>query len=183
MTNNLNYIEKYRKLIMLKKSYLLIGLLLLLTVGCSSQKVAKNRDSEDLNASTLKISYNSSGCYGKCPVIEFIVFGNGQVVLNSQANYKLIGTYQGNISKDQVYKIMDKFEQADFWNLDSTYDNPLVTDLPTFTFEYFKFPKTKEVKMRFNAPKQLADLKKFILEQIESIKWEKVETKDPDQHD
>ena len=169
---------------MLKRIYFVIVSLLLISVACSSNKTSKDQAKKDYNESTLRIRYNSSACYGKCPVFEFIVFGNGQVVLDSKSDFKLIGTYQGKISKDQVYKLVEQFDQSGYWDMADSYDNAQISDLPTYTFEYFKFPKTKEIKMRFNAPKQLSELRKVMLTLIDDIKWEKVEDKNnDDKHD
>ena len=77
-------------------------LLTVLILFLSLQLFAKN------NLTYIKIE--RTPCYGKCPTYSVELKPDGKLIYNGKANVKMLGIFDGQISKEQAAKIFKEYE-------------------------------------------------------------------------
>jgi len=141
---------------------------LVLFFSCS---VSKNYPEEN-----ILISMEKTACRGHCPVYSIIIYKNGFARFEGKEHVNKIGEYKTKISKDELNRLSELFEENDFFNFENSYTS-LYKDLPT-TYIYFSFKgKSKRIKDYDGAPEKLKEIEKEIAKLIDSLKWKKVKSK------
>ena len=137
------------------RSYLLIIFIIIL----SSCKTTSNQIFNDQKK--IIISLEKTACFGTCPILKIEIYNNGAIVYNGIKKVKKIGTYNLEIQKKEIQKILLKAKEIDFYNLEKEYTER-ISDLPTT----YIMINGKLIKDYFGAPKKLKDLENQIEKKI-----------------
>ncbi len=103
---------------------------------------------------SLFFKIERTSCFGRCPTYEISVFNSGYVLYHGKRNVKLIGFYQTFIGDEQLKLILQKAQEADFFNLDEKYDGNM-TDVPSTITVLQQNDNIKLVVDRVRGPEQL----------------------------
>ncbi len=151
---------------------------LLFVAPCNSAK--KTASSEQTSPSTdkMEIIYQRTPCFGKCPVYVLTINGATKTAtFKGQSDTEKIGTYTKTLSVEELKKLATAFDKANFFALEDAYMG-IITDFPVKTITYTNNGKTKKVKERHQAPKELTDLEAIIEEVANSSGWTKSNQED-----
>jgi hypothetical protein len=113
--------------------------------------------------------YSKTPCFGACPTFRLIIKMNGEVRYEGQKNVNLLGTYQGNWSKEQMIALDQEMKKINFYGFQPTYDNPVVTDLPSMYIGYTKGDALYKIKCRVQYPNELKTLSQWLDNQINTM--------------
>lgn len=107
---------------------LAIGVMLLLS--CHGPKSYLSSDQAPL------LSYSKSMCFGPCPAFSLEVDRNGHVAYVGRANVDPIGRHTGKWSEQDLMKLAETAAALRLDQKAGTYDNPLITDLPSIRLSF-----------------------------------------------
>lgn len=104
--------------------------LIILYGSCASQKEVRT---DDLS---LKLGLIKTRCFGKCPVYEFRVYENGDMVYHGIKNVNKTGTFIVRLTKKEVLKLEEEFRDTGFVELQIP-KQKVIRDMPfvVLTFE------------------------------------------------
>jgi Domain of unknown function (DUF6438) len=155
------------------KSILLAGLCLTLSghplLAVSPNVAAPVAVAQTPTSSDLVVSLERTACFGTCPVYQLTVYGDGRVVYDGQAFVAVRGKRTAQISPEQVQKLVQAIEAANFFSLADRYTVD-ATDLPGAWTSVTLNGQSKRV-WRYgssgdlgidNAPKALTELEQAI---------------------
>lgn len=115
-----------------------------------------------------------SACLGQCPVYNLTVYHSGKALLDGRDFIDFKGKHQGNFKKAELDSIVSQLISIDYFNLEKVYDKK-VTDVPTTTTEFHYNNQHHGVKNRWDGPKGLKAMEKFIHKLVLNTSWTKVE--------
>ena len=145
--------------------------LLLMTLSCTN---SKNMNEEKLDSPIFVI--RETPCFGMCPVYDMEIYENGRVKYTGKSFVDKVGKFTNTISSKDLQNLINKFIDANFFELKDEYTAEM-TDLPTVftTFRYEE--KEKTVKNYHGAPEVLRELENE-LRNIANKKsgWKKIES-------
>lgn len=72
-----------------------------------------------------KIIYSSTGCYGRCPIMDIIVDKEGRVLFQGEGFVNKLGFYKGQLNKKQIQYLFEKFKKANPVNLLNEYSRTI----------------------------------------------------------
>lgn len=125
---------------------------------------------------SIWVTYERTPCFGTCPVFKFTMYRDGSAKYEGRNFTDLMGEYQGNYAANSIEKIFQQAEKIGYFQMESTYDNIMVTDLPAcYTDIIGKDGKRKLVNNRYKGPAELQELYKILDEVILSIEWKRIE--------
>lgn len=130
-----------------------------------------NNDDLPKRADTL-VYYQRTMCFGSCPSFIFVARSNGKCYYEGQNFVDLIGEYRGDCDSALIQPVLDLADRIGYDTLQTVYDNPMVTDLPSVITEI----EGKRVMNRYGGP-NLSELYSAIDAVIAEIDWERQEDK------
>lgn len=137
----------------------------------SSKKIAASTNNSDYDK--LEIIYQRTVCFGRCPVYTLTINGASQLATyKGEQNTEKLGTYTKKITSEDLKQWVEAFEKANFNSLNDEYLG-MITDFPIKYISYSNKGKTKKIKERSGAPKELTDLEKMLDAFAESEGWTK----------
>lgn len=149
-------------------------------VSCRSPDPAIATVSDDLVEAELAapIYYERTVCFGRCPAFVFQWDGNDLLSLTVKRPFyegnmmKFVpGSYRATINPEESERFNERIlraaERFSFSTLDSVYDSPMVTDLPSTILEI----QGHRVTNRYKGP-DLKDLYAEIEEQMATFGWQ-----------
>lgn len=101
---------------------LILYMLLLIIVSCSSKKEVQNKE---------VIYYGKTACLGKCPVFDFYAFSDGKVIYEGIKNVDKKGKYTFKIPKNKLEEI-----QKEIMRLSSEGISKSVRDIPNTIIKF-----------------------------------------------
>ncbi|MBU1099376.1 MAG: hypothetical protein KKA84_03145 [Bacteroidetes bacterium] len=147
--------------------YFLI-IIFIVFVGCSSSK--PDYEVNLFSETNPVIKMTKTNCFGRCPVYDLEIKGNGDVVLTGRENIDKIGEYKLRIDKSEIVRLLSKIDEVDFWGMKDEYDGR-VTDLPSTYISVNYNGKSKKIKSRYNSPKELDELEGILSAYLERFGW------------
>lgn len=149
---------------------LFISAIILLIAGqCNTSKKMQAIIPANQNSlSGVKIAYQTSACFGRCPVYTLTIDGSTmQMLYSGTANTDRMGIYQKPVSASELNELVSEFEKADFCQLEDKYLGNVV-DFPSKYTSYECNGKTKKIQDRSGAPEKLNQLEKKLQEIAEN---------------
>jgi len=128
---------------------------------------------QELN-DTLFASIEKGLCFGNCPTYKMYIYSNGEVSLNAIRGTNIIGVYKSKVSPAQMDLILTKAKEIKFVEMKPVYDNKSVTDLPMVTTSIVLNGKRKEVKRRYDYPREIKELEKMFDNLLDGLEWVKI---------
>jgi hypothetical protein len=112
-------------------------------------------------------------CMGTCPVYSIEIFGNGTVVYDGSRFVNVTGQHVSTIPQDKVRDLIEEFYKINYFSLNDTYNEVVVTDQPTVTTSIDTNGTYKSVFDNHGAvaPEGLRALEDKIDEITNSSKW------------
>ena len=148
----------------MKRSVFGLLFVLIITSCGSKEKTVKSPEKVkiDRNA-TFILKIQTSPCFGRCPFYELKVIGeDGTAIYNARRYPNTNGAVTKILPRLELDSIEMFLNTNKFWDLESEYDNPNVTDLPSTTITFTKGDRTKSVKGRHDVPEDFKRITAFI---------------------
>lgn len=142
-----------------------IALILVFGSGCKTTSKA--------NQETARFEIQKTACFGTCPEYTFTLDLSGNATYSGLKNVTKIGAYKKKFSVEEIRKVIDAFEAANFWAFKDKYVEPGVSDMPSVYVTFEHNGKTKKTENQFNAPKELKSLEKMLEELANTEGWTK----------
>lgn len=118
------------------------------TVVMIVEKPAQPKDS-------LVISFEKTPCFGRCPVYKVKVYQSGFALYEGINFAEKMGMFSTFLTKLQIENIYQSAIEIGYFELDSEYNNPLITDLPSTISRINYDGKDHRVMARNNVPEKL----------------------------
>lgn len=117
------------------------------------------------------ISLNRSGCYGTCPIYQFKVFGNGNVVYYGRQFVDKLGIFNGKLSEADTKQFFEVANSINIFSFPDQYpiDN---VDFPQFVFEYQRGENIKTIRGNTNTDESLIKLTLYLDSLLEKVVFE-----------
>lgn len=141
----------------------------LIIIYLSNCKILKNS-----NSSTIVFEFQTTSCYGTCPVYTMQIFSDGTLTLDGFEHLDKIGHFKSRISIDKLNELILSFDNASFFNLENSYRSQF-KDLPTKYITYSKNGNVKKIMAYDNIPKDLKALIKSLEILVSELNWEKAD--------
>ncbi len=152
---------------------LLMFSFLLVIAPCNSAKKITQQSLEENNK--VLIVFQTTVCFGRCPVLKLTIDGSTKMAtFIGIENTEKIGTYTKTITKKEVDELAIAFETAQFYSLNDEYLGN-ITDFPSKYITYTNNGKTKKIRDRSGAPKELTSLEKMLTDFANSDGWKKTD--------
>ena len=140
-----------------RRNQILIVSSLIGALACSSLKPEKKYES-----SPFKLEINASPCFGRCPAYTLIIDNEGNTSYEGLKYPRTNGKVERVMSKSDLDSIRLVLDENQFWDLDSIYDNPQISDLPSLGIQWQSDSKKHKVTGRFNTPEGFDNIAAFI---------------------
>lgn len=164
------------------KYILSILTLALLVVSCANTKELPKENSNSMSEfkniseeDSLFASIKRGFCYGTCPVFEIKIYNSGYTTLEGTRNIELIGNYSTTITTDQMRALLERAMSIGYMDMEDSYDNSMITDLPESITSIVVNGKRKQVLKRYGFPKTLSEFEKMFDELLVSEEWTKLD--------
>jgi len=105
-----------RKILSITKDYFVLRL----DKG-KKQKFTRVDYTVDTLHSFDKIILSSSGCYGTCPILDVIIYSNGNVVFLGERYTTETGFFTATISREQFENLQNNFRKANLKNIETNF--------------------------------------------------------------
>jgi uncharacterized protein DUF6438 len=153
--------------------FIIYSFFLLLAAPCNKEKQIASSDKSN---SSVIISYQTTACFGRCPIYTLTINGETKTAtFNGEQHTEKTGMYSKAISSKELQAFVDAFDKAGFNSLNDEYLG-MITDFPIKIITYTKDGKTKKIKERSGAPEALINLEKMLNEYASSEDgWKKTE--------
>ncbi len=116
------------------------------------------------------IKIERTPCYGKCPSYSVELKPDGKLIYNGRANVKMLGTFDGQISKEKAARIFKNYEKNNFLKLQNKYV-VLATDLPSLIVEVVQNKTSKKILRADAGPSYLRQLGADMDELVQTVQW------------
>ncbi len=104
---------------------------------------------------SLIISFEKTPCFGRCPVYKVKVFESGFAIYEGLNFSERLGLFSTKLSQEKIDKVYELADNTDFFQLDSVYNDPYSSDLPSTVVMLSRNGEKKRVVSRINAPEKL----------------------------
>lgn len=104
--------------------------------------------------SDFTMTITRTPCMGTCPYYDVTVMADGQVTFLGKGHTKLMGEHKKKLPAETVLAIKEVIKSSTFWDLDETYDNPNVADLPSVSLSCTMDGRFHSVMVRTGGPKE-----------------------------
>lgn len=123
-----------------------------------------------LEHKSLLFTLERTPCLGTCPVYKLEVYTDGYVKYNGRNYVDLIGVYTGTLKPEQFEKVVQLFNDTDFYSLKDQYVD-LRLDIPATIIEYYSEKGYKKVEASNEIPRKFRILTSELELVIEGIDW------------
>ena len=109
----------------------------------------------------LVMSIKHTPCFGKCPDYELQIYSNGLVYYDGGRFSARLGKMHKKITKKEVKDLVEKFNNAKFFEFNDKY-TAQVTDMPTTYISFYDHGKSKTITDYYDAPPALRHLEMLL---------------------
>ncbi len=82
-------------------------------------------------ADKVHIALLRTACYGRCPIYQVDIYGDGRVVYDGRRFVNVLGKHTTRVGRAEVAKLVERLRVADIWSMRAAYVG-LITDAPTY---------------------------------------------------
>lgn len=149
-----------------------ISLVVLSFLSCKSNKEVSNQTDTNSISSTkdtvvvivekpveqkdsLIIGFSKTPCFGRCPVYKVKVYASGFATYEGLNFTELLGFYSTRFSQDDIDNIFKAAKEIDYFGLESEYNDPFVSDLPSTISTLQNDSLSHRIVARMNIPEEL----------------------------
>lgn len=154
------------------RTALLIAVVALLG-GCQSRKNTSALPAwlNSAGDGMVILTYEKTPCFGACPSFTFTWYAAGNVAWEGKHFVERMGTHSGKLDRDKFARVLEVANRIGYYDLDDTYDNKLVTDLPATTTEIHTGEGLKRVTNRYQGPEALNELYQVLDALLQEVTW------------
>jgi hypothetical protein len=154
---------------------ILVSLILLIApitaTSCTGNQTATpaSPDLED-----VVITLERTACHGTCPVYKLTIYGSGTVIYEGRYYVKTTGNVESTINEGKIEQLVAEFEKIDYFSLNDSYEERVITDAPSAITSTTLGGETKSITHYhgdLNAPEELEELEDKIDEVVNSEQW------------
>jgi hypothetical protein len=138
-----------------------IGIIAGVLVSCSASK-SNSSTKYERNANPFTLTVKTSPCFGRCPFYEMVISSNGKSSFEGFRDPKTDGVIELTLPKAEIDSLTTILANHNFNALDSLYDNPLISDLPSVTLSLENEIGIKTVTGRYDTPESFRRITAFI---------------------
>ncbi|MFT6997064.1 MAG: hypothetical protein ACJAQ4_000809 [Cryomorphaceae bacterium] len=106
---------------------------------------------------SLAVHFEKTPCFGRCPVFKIKVYKSGFATYEGLNFAEKMGLYSYRFSEADLDKIYEMANAINYFDLESEYNDPRVTDLPATISEIQINDQTHTVNARMGVPQSLKD--------------------------
>jgi hypothetical protein len=106
---------------------------------------------------SLAVRFERTPCFGRCPVFKIKVYKSGFATYEGLNFAEKMGLYSYRFSEADLDKIYEMANAINYFDLESEYNDPRVTDLPATISEIQINDQTHTVNARMGVPQSLKD--------------------------
>jgi len=117
------------------------------------------------------LTYSRGYCFGMCPVFNSTILTDGTVHYEGINFVDVMGKNMSQINTADLKLIKDKLKEINYFELDSIYDNEMVTDLPSVKTSATLADRSNSVMDRYKAPKELNQLYNLLDNLFSQLEW------------
>ena len=153
-----------------------LAILILITLMVACARNSNSIDSSDLDGAS-ELTLERSYCFGSCPVYRLTVWGDGKLAYFGKDHVKTKGRVLSHVSPEQLRSLIEAFNRASFFELQDSYSNHQVCDLPSASVSLKTILKEKKVYHYLGdaaAPSRLTRLEEEIDEIVGTSQWVKI---------
>lgn len=144
--------------------------------GCKTPKVA---NSNSANTDKVVLKMERTGCYGRCPIYQVTIHGNGLLEYNAVRFTEKDGQYTATLSKDDLRSVLDAAQSAKLFDMADKYpvNRQPPVDVPSCIVTYTEKDKVKKIVdyRMMDTPDALTKLEKLV---DEVLKKQKLQDRD-----
>lgn len=149
------------------KNLLIILFSALALVSCKTKKKATETTTKteyNYSDNDMVASIERTMCFGVCPAYKMEIYGDGKIVYEGIKNVDHIGKFEGKTTTEKIDQLLAKATEIGYADLNDSYENKSITDLPSTTTVILLNGVSKKVYSRYNAPEKLVAFQKFFEE-------------------
>ena len=151
------------------KYSILFFFILLFGIGCNSKKevvAAEATPKTDTVVVMMKptspkdslaVHFEKTPCFGRCPVFKIKVYQSGFATYEGLNFAEKMGLYSYRFSQADLDKIYEMARNINYFELNSEYNDPRVSDLPSTISEIKLNDHAHRVSARMGTPQKLKD--------------------------
>ncbi len=145
----------------MKRPPILFISVVLFTISCNSsyRSLKKNFAKKD---SEFTVEVNTTPCFGTCPVYNLEIFSQGKAHYEGIRYTDVEGEVEISLPPSDIDSLKQLILENGFFKLDSIYDDPYISDLPSTTITVSVGEEKKKVKGRINKPKEFVAIETFL---------------------
>ena len=144
------------------------------TIEVTITGLAADKPSSPVAGEELVITLERTACFGKCPVYSLKIKGDGTVIYSGVDFVQIRGIQESTIGTDEVNRLVEEFEKADYFSLKDSYTSFGMSDMPSANTSIIIGGKTKSIQHYLGdrtAPEKLTELENKIDEIVNSAQW------------
>jgi hypothetical protein len=121
---------------------------------------------------SLVLAFEKGACFGRCPVYKIRVYDGGFATYEGINFTKLLGKYTAQFSAEELLEIFKEAEEIGYFEMESKYDDPFISDLPSTKSQIKMNGKSHRVTARANVPDRLRDFHENLSVRLLERNWE-----------
>lgn len=141
------------------------------TEAANENSADQTETEQDHFPDSLFFAMQRTPCFGRCPTYEVNIYESGYATYSGESNVDRIGEYETWVSESMADSILKKAQDIGFMMMLDSYDNSLVTDLPSTYFKLNIGGQKKEIKCRISCPERLVEFSKEVESLIDQVEW------------
>ena len=128
-------------------------------------------EKEERFPDSLFFAMAKTPCFGRCPTYEVHLYKSGYATYHGQLNVDRLGQYEARYNPALADTITQRAQEIGIMMLLDSYNNSMITDLPSTIFQIQIGVQKKEVLCRVSCPERLVEFGEEMEELIEQINW------------
>ena len=117
------------------------------------------------------ITYRRTYCFGMCPVFKSSISQDGVISYEGVNFVDNMDHYEATLSAAQKDSIIQRIYEVNYFELDSSYDNDYLMDVPSIITSVNFEGKSREILDRYEGPKELKKLYKELDDIFATLEW------------
>ena len=142
---------------------------LLFGIGCNTKKEAVSSETKSVPDTvvvvmepsvpkdSLAVHFENTPCFGRCPVFKIKVYKSGFATYEGLNFAEKMGLYSYRFSAADLEKIYSMADSIGYFELQSEYNDPRVSDLPSTISEIKLNDRKHRIVARMGVPQKLKD--------------------------
>lgn len=124
---------------------------------------------------SLFFAMQRTPCFGHCPTYTVHIYQSGYATYHGQANVERTGKFNTRVSQEITDSILQLSQNVGLMMMLDSYDNSLITDLPSTLYKLNIGGTKKDLLCRVECPQRLLDFTVQCEALLLNLDWEKAD--------